>query len=658
MLRNLAPRQPWPVRRYLSLIAVIAVTAFVAATGYGYLWSAHRAADRAVADLDFLAARASAAVAADLAGARESVQRLAEQAGLAAALGTPAATARACRLAPIGVRSFPSLRLDLVRADGQVACSSGTAAGRRFHAGSRWLAPALRATGSTVYWNETDTATGRPAVVITAALGPAPGAGLVVLVLHTDVAGRALAEALGGPRGVGFTVVDGLLGQVVSASLQAGAAGAGGEFFERDAGRWRALDGSRQLFASQPVDGSTWRVYAGLPSAEVLGAVRGATLRQSGVGLLALLLVLAAVAVLNRRVARPLGAVTEAVVRAGRNPGLLRVPPGGTSELVTLAAGVNAMLDVRAGVEAELVHQAGHDRLTGLPNRDLVLERLEELLAAGGTGTCAVLSLGLNRFNLVNDSVGHETADRVLVEVAQRLAALLPDGAMLSRHEGAEFIVVCPGTDAEAAAALADRLDTAVGRPLGGQAARIALSLTAGIAVPQHRTRPEDLLGEAHTAMHQARAAGAGRARFDPAYQAGVTARLRTERDLRLAIERGEFVLRYQPLLDVASGRHHRGRGAGALAAPGARPAAAAATSSRWPSRPARSSRSASSCCRRPAGRRSAWAARRAPAADLGERRRRPVPPHDFSPDMAERALGRLAGWPPDHLCLEITESP
>ena len=144
-------------------------------------------------------------------------------------------------------------------------------------------------------------------------------------------------------------------------------------------GRDRRLSARVQL---RRCGGREWRVYAGVRRSAVLADARSTFRRQLLVGLLALLVLVVAVWILSRRVAGPLRAVTMAATRARREPDGARVAEAGTAELVTLAREFNSMLDVRAGHEAQLLRQATHDPLTGLPNRGLLCELLDRALIA------------------------------------------------------------------------------------------------------------------------------------------------------------------------------------------------------------------------------------------------------------------------------------
>ncbi len=216
-----------------------------------------------------------------------------------------------------------------------------------------------------------------------------------------------------------------------------------------------------------------------------------------------------------------------------------------------------------AGSQSDTTGRKVHDALTGLPNRVLFLDRLASAVARAGRrpgGLVAVLSLDLDRFKLVNDSLGHPLGDQLLIEVARRLETCVRPGDTVARLGGDEFaILVEEVRDVRAATRVADRIQETLAAPcqLGGR--ELFTSTSIGIALsaggPAAAERPEALLTDADTAMNRAKASGPARAEvFDAAMRERALQRLQIESDLRWAVERGELWVEYQPIVAAADG--------------------------------------------------------------------------------------------------------
>jgi diguanylate cyclase (GGDEF)-like protein/PAS domain S-box-containing protein len=212
-------------------------------------------------------------------------------------------------------------------------------------------------------------------------------------------------------------------------------------------------------------------------------------------------------------------------------------------------------------LEERLARQAFYDPLTQLPNRALFMERLEQALAdAAEQGErVAVCFVDLDGFKVVNDSLGHGLGDQLLTAVARRLASCVDPGDMVARFGGDEFtILIGNAVQPSVAVRTAERVIRALRRPVSLADREVTVGASAGIAFcpPGGTARPEDLLREADTALYEAKAAGKGRVVvFQPRMNTRVVQRLSLESDLRRAIDRGEFVLHYQPEVELRSGR-------------------------------------------------------------------------------------------------------
>jgi diguanylate cyclase (GGDEF)-like protein/PAS domain S-box-containing protein len=229
----------------------------------------------------------------------------------------------------------------------------------------------------------------------------------------------------------------------------------------------------------------------------------------------------------------------------------LRDPEPVEAQLLTTAGSLAAIAIERDQVQAQLRHQASHDILTGLPNRDQLVEWLGELPRAAGPGShAAVFFLDLDRFKVFNDSVGHGAGDRILIELGHRLRSALRDGDAVARFGGDEFVVACAGLDSpEEIMTVARRLLDVVSRPFLVDDAEFVVSASVGVALVDGRP-PEELLRDADAAMYQAKERGRARIEvFDDQIRAKVVARLQTERELRRAIEIGELTVHYQPVI-------------------------------------------------------------------------------------------------------------
>jgi diguanylate cyclase (GGDEF)-like protein len=203
----------------------------------------------------------------------------------------------------------------------------------------------------------------------------------------------------------------------------------------------------------------------------------------------------------------------------------------------------------------EKVYAAHHDGLTGLASRALFLERLEHGLARTARGRVAVLFIDLDRFKTVNDSLGHAGGDALLIGVANRLRSGLRPGDTAARFGGDEFAVALFDVDADEAAAIAGQLLARLQDPFVVLGKEVFADASIGVSYDARGTG-EDLIRAADLAMYHAKRNGKGRFEmFVPAMQDQLERTLDLDADLRRAVERDEFVLHYQPILDLHDGR-------------------------------------------------------------------------------------------------------
>jgi diguanylate cyclase (GGDEF)-like protein/PAS domain S-box-containing protein len=213
----------------------------------------------------------------------------------------------------------------------------------------------------------------------------------------------------------------------------------------------------------------------------------------------------------------------------------------------------------RKVLEERLRHQALHDLLTGLPNRHLLLDRLGHALARTGRRggrRVAVLFMDLDDFKIVNDSLGHEMGDGLLVAVGERLKGCLRPEDTLARFGGDEFVVLLEDVDGpDEPVRIAERITHKLRDPFVLDGRELYARTSIGIAMGEDRTKdPDDLLRDADTAMYRAKDEGSGYSVFDRAMYERALDRLEAENALRRAIEREEFVVHYQPIVSLQSG--------------------------------------------------------------------------------------------------------
>ncbi|MEA2595548.1 MAG: hypothetical protein QOF01_2017 [Thermomicrobiales bacterium] len=235
------------------------------------------------------------------------------------------------------------------------------------------------------------------------------------------------------------------------------------------------------------------------------------------------------------------------------------------ASLLPAEAGLDGVLvtsrDVteRKALEEQLRHQAFHDPLTGLPNRALFRDRLEHGLAraARTAAPLTVLFLDLDGFKVVNDSLGHDAGDELLVTVARRLRDCIRPGDTIARIGGDEFTILLEDADIGAAIEVVERIAGRLRAPIDLDGHPVVVGTTIGVASKgSPEDRAEDLLRNADVAMYAAKQNGKGRhAVYDASMRAKAWERMELEAELRRAITDGEFRVHYQPIVDLATGR-------------------------------------------------------------------------------------------------------
>ncbi|MEP7115066.1 MAG: EAL domain-containing protein, partial [Ilumatobacteraceae bacterium] len=227
-----------------------------------------------------------------------------------------------------------------------------------------------------------------------------------------------------------------------------------------------------------------------------------------------------------------------------------------TALMLVLATGRAAALRLVGERTGELRHQALHDALTGLPNRALIMDRIEQLLTRNRrNGTIgAALYIDLDDFKNVNDTLGHGVGDQLLVAAAARLTGTLRDADTIGRMGGDEFVVLIDGAPLKVAPELvAERLLDVMRQPfdLDDSSMPLTINTSIGIAIGD-RDSGSDLLRDADVALYQAKAAGKNRYEvFYPEMQTEISKRIELEVDLRSAIDNDQFFLVYQPIYNL-----------------------------------------------------------------------------------------------------------
>ena len=253
----------------------------------------------------------------------------------------------------------------------------------------------------------------------------------------------------------------------------------------------------------------------------------------------------------------PIQSATNGVRQVTTDTLIVRGSDGRPKHLLTV------MVDVteRKRTEAQIVYIAHHDLLTGLPNRTFFMEKIEEAGARlrRWRQPFTVLILDLDRFKIVNDSLGHPAGDALLKETAIRLRSSLRETDVLARLGGDEFAIIQAGEaePGDSAASLAERIIDILKPPYQIEGSTVTVGASIGIArAPEDGTDPNELIKKADLALYRAKSQGRNGFRFfDPQMTQEADARHQLENDLRGAIARDELVLHYQPIIDVTTRR-------------------------------------------------------------------------------------------------------
>jgi diguanylate cyclase (GGDEF)-like protein/PAS domain S-box-containing protein len=214
-------------------------------------------------------------------------------------------------------------------------------------------------------------------------------------------------------------------------------------------------------------------------------------------------------------------------------------------------------LTARKQMEEELAHQALHDALTGLPNRTLLIDRLVHGLAGSRRrgARLGVIFLDVDRLKEINDSLGHTAGDEILRHVARQISGAIRLGDTVARIGGDEFVVVCDSASARETEEIAERVLAALSQPYVGTGEEMKTTASVGIAIADEHATPKSLLRDADAAMYRAKELGRGRIElFGEALRSRDERRTATTSSLHRALEREEFTVEYQPIVDLFTG--------------------------------------------------------------------------------------------------------
>lgn len=526
---------------------VASLTACLAISGALIAWMTTATFDRERIRAEEGLASVAAGQAADLGSILDSAVPLVTDLATNPALA--ALDPGACELAFAPLVSVQSAaRLVVIRNDGRTICSLSGDPDEAAPEGTY-----ARALGGEVSVTDDvfiDPATGHPAVAVAAPVpGPEGPIGAVVGVLFTDVPALAL------PSGVNAATVilaiDPDTGLVAATTAKAPyAVGTSVSWTDPPT---TAPDGVERIWKEVVEPTTGWRVVVGLDVDVAMATARNErqSLIWSGAAIAAIVTALAVA--LHRRLARPIRRLGIAIT-ASRSSGLARpAPESGPTEVADVARAFNELVESHDGLVRRLSHSSRHDHLTGLLNRRGATEELARLLKDHAAAPLVVLFIDLDRFKLVNDSHGHSVGDRLLVKLARCIESVVPDGWIVSRFGGDEFVILCPATPdpTPTVEALSAVLRSTI--RISGHDLRVGGSI--GVARALCGMSGDDLIRQADTAMYCAKDNGRGGwAEFNDHMRSLAVERLQTEGELRGAAQRGELVLHYQPLVSLATG--------------------------------------------------------------------------------------------------------
>ncbi len=556
-------KRPWSVRTYLFGIAGTAMVLVGLFGSYVAFDRFQGSRTDALERNEREAARRALAISDSISEGVLNVGQTAVAPELAAAFVKP----EGCGLTSSTSGVFSAVELSLIDPAGRVVCSSqpeNVSMENPVYAELAWLKEVRAVEGPLVSDTFIDPFTDSKAVAVAAPVfdGDHNFVGTFAMVAAWEGVAADLAAGSPGTAGLDFIVVDPGAGLILSSSgplRDRSDALRGTGFQDAASGEIVGLDGEPRLYSSKEVPDLGLQVFVGQTTDAVMAAARSAMWRSILFLLLILSLLTLVTLLANRKIAVPLRRLSDAIGAARGELLPAEIAIDGPAEVVDVAHEYNEMLRARADYEERLMYQALHDSLTDLPNRQLALDRIGQALQREGRAEeLAILVLDLDRFKVLNDSLGHDLGDRVLVEVVHRLRDAVRPQDTIARFGGDEFVVICDELDGGyQAVGVAEDIQRALRPSFTTSMGPAVLTASIGISFNQGGSdRPEDLFRDANAAMHRAKDQGRARYEvFDSDLGDRVNDRLRIENDLRRAIEDRSLTVHYQPKVDLRHGR-------------------------------------------------------------------------------------------------------
>jgi len=323
-------------------------------------------------------------------------------------------------------------------------------------------------------------------------------------------------------------------------------------------------DGTREFLQVQSLKddrGLNWSIGVAIPERNFSERIDRNTRNSILLSILAAIVAIVTGVITSKRVTRPIIRLNQATrdIARGQLDRTIAIKDVKQRELKSLAKNFNQMIRAVDRSHKQLRHAAIHDRLTQLPNRTFLNEELNKLIGKANfnpQNLFAVLFIDLDRFKIINDSLGHQAGDRLLIHVAKILQLNVRDLDIVARLGGDEFVILLKQIDRiEEATAIAQRILDRLIEPFLIQKQELFISASIGIVFSNcDYNNIENLLRDADTAMYEAKAEGKACYKvFQPIMHEKVKQRLQLEKDLRKAIKKAEFKLFYQPIVDLNS---------------------------------------------------------------------------------------------------------